>query len=340
MDEYYCSNCGACLNDQVGFDPSVGVWICTSCRMRMMDEDIYNGDTYKGVAWYCDECGALLNKQYGFSDQNDTWNCVVCGHENSITEDDIVNSQADDEANTLASSIISSFIANQERKKRKKDFEEIIWYLSKLQQVEDRKENRETLRKHWKGICLTLFITIFLIISLFGYLEYRKLTPIGISSDNLIGEEYNNVIAKLQTFGFTNIQTLPQEDLDFIDKEKENQVFSIEILGKNNFQAESKFPYDTKITVRYHELKKIKPPCTNKEAKNMYFTDVVDQFKKAGFVNIQIIEDKDVVLGWFAKHGDVEEISIDGDKKYATSTYYRPDVKIVITYHTYKSNNE
>ena len=26
MDEYFCPNCGAILNDQLGFDPDAGTW--------------------------------------------------------------------------------------------------------------------------------------------------------------------------------------------------------------------------------------------------------------------------------------------------------------------------
>lgn len=29
--EYYCPNCGAILDDQQGFEPSLGTWECTEC---------------------------------------------------------------------------------------------------------------------------------------------------------------------------------------------------------------------------------------------------------------------------------------------------------------------
>ena len=91
MDEYFCPNCGATLNDQYGFDPNGGSWTCTACGMHLMDEDVYEGDTFEGVAWYCDECGALLNRQSGFSDSYGSWQCTQCGHLNGTTEDDIIN---------------------------------------------------------------------------------------------------------------------------------------------------------------------------------------------------------------------------------------------------------
>ncbi len=91
MDEYFCPNCGATLNDQPGFDPDSGTWTCTSCGKLLMDDDIYDGDTFEGVAWYCDNCGALLNRQSGFSDSYGSWTCTDCGHRNGTTEDDIVD---------------------------------------------------------------------------------------------------------------------------------------------------------------------------------------------------------------------------------------------------------
>lgn len=91
LDEYFCPKCGAILNDQPGFDPDNGTWTCTECGQHLMDEDIYEGDTYEGVAWYCDGCGALLNRQSGFSDSYGSWICTECGHRNGTTEDDIID---------------------------------------------------------------------------------------------------------------------------------------------------------------------------------------------------------------------------------------------------------
>lgn len=91
-DEYYCPHCGAILNDQPGFDPDRGTWTCTECGEMLMDDDVYNGDSYEGVAWFCDNCGALLNRQEGFSDSYGSWTCTECGHINGTTEDDIINS--------------------------------------------------------------------------------------------------------------------------------------------------------------------------------------------------------------------------------------------------------
>ena len=90
-DEYHCPNCGAVLNNQDGFSPYDGTWTCTECYQRLMDDEIYDGDTFTGVEWRCDCCNALLNKQFCFSDSFGSWTCTECGHKNSITEYDINN---------------------------------------------------------------------------------------------------------------------------------------------------------------------------------------------------------------------------------------------------------
>ena len=92
-DEYYCTKCGAILNDQWGFDPDKGSWICTKCGHMMMADDVYAGKQFEGVAWICDDCGALLNRQPGFSDTCKKWKCTECGCVNGITSDDIIKYQ-------------------------------------------------------------------------------------------------------------------------------------------------------------------------------------------------------------------------------------------------------
>lgn len=93
MGIYYCPNCNADLEDQSGFDPSNGTWTCTVCGRCLMDDDVYEGDTYDGVAWFCDNCGSLLNRQSGFSDGCGSWTCTECGYNNGTTEDDIFDSE-------------------------------------------------------------------------------------------------------------------------------------------------------------------------------------------------------------------------------------------------------
>lgn len=48
---------------------------------------------FPDVDWYCDRCNEHLNSQSGFDDNNYTWKCEACGHKNSISRDNIYESQ-------------------------------------------------------------------------------------------------------------------------------------------------------------------------------------------------------------------------------------------------------
>ena len=93
-DEYFCPNCNAILNDQLGFDPDCGTWTCTECGKTLYGDDVEETiEKYEGVVWYCDSCGAVLNKQLGFYDSCGTWYCTECGNANSINDNEIYESE-------------------------------------------------------------------------------------------------------------------------------------------------------------------------------------------------------------------------------------------------------
>ena len=44
-----------------------------------------------GIDWYCDKCNVYLNNQSGFNTISGTWICEECGHENSVTVNNVIN---------------------------------------------------------------------------------------------------------------------------------------------------------------------------------------------------------------------------------------------------------
>ena len=46
----------------------------------------------------------------------------------------------------------------------------------------------------------------------------------------------------------------------------------------------------------------------------------------------------DIITGWFSDDGEIDNITIDGKKKFTSEDAFRPDVEIVINYHTLKKN--
>ena len=72
----------------------------------------------------------------------------------------------------------------------------------------------------------------------------------------------------------------------------------------------------------------------------MDYNEVLDLFEEAGFVNIKIEAKYDIITGWFTDDGEVEKVTVNGNKKFFESDQYRPDAEIVITYHTFKKNKK
>lgn len=344
--EYFCPNCGAILNEQIGFDPSCGVWECTACGQTLMDDDVYEGDTFDGVVWYCDECGALLNRQDDFSDIYGSWICTECGHINGTTEDDIAEEKsfAAEIGGIIGECIASAVIAakDRERKERKAQQEE-LHALEQVRQMElavKRQKRHNTWKRHKKIIIIGIVAAVLLATMAIALYETSKLIPIGYNSEELIGKNYETVSDKLAKAGFTNIRVESVEDLDILELEKENTVHQVLILGKGAFRKEARYPYDIPIIVKYHQVKKVCSPLSAKEAKGTDYEDVVYKFEQAGFINVRSEIIYDIITGWLNDVGAVEYVTIDGNRKFDTATKYRPDVEVVITYHDLKKNKK
>ena len=50
-------------------------------------------ERFPGIEWFCDRCNASLSNQPGFDDHRYTWKCTECGHNNSISSDDIYETE-------------------------------------------------------------------------------------------------------------------------------------------------------------------------------------------------------------------------------------------------------
>lgn len=50
-------------------------------------------ERFPGIDWYCDRCNSYLNIQPGFDDHHSVWECTECGYRNSISADEIYDSE-------------------------------------------------------------------------------------------------------------------------------------------------------------------------------------------------------------------------------------------------------
>lgn len=356
MGEYYCPNCGADLNEQLGFDPDNGTWTCTDCGQLLMDDDVYEGDQCEGIAWYCDNCDALLNRQPGFSDSFDTWTCTDCGHVNRITEDDIFESKEDYEnskKNSEWASIIADTISdvltyaingdedddliNDSSETNTSDFmqekEPTI-----LKPVIDKGTRKKRFRKNVKRVIFSILIVIILGGAIFCYYEYKHMTEIGYGSEQLQGQNYEKVEKIFGNEGFTNIETKKIEDLQLSDIEQDNLVTSIDLVWNDSFNAGFKYPANFPIVITYHTVMEIDVPITSEEAVGKNYKDVVKAFKHAGFSNIEVKVEYDIITGWLTDVGEVKSVIVDTEDEFDKSSSFHPNSKVVITYHDLRKN--
>ena len=172
------------------------------------------------------------------------------------------------------------------------------------------------------------------------YGEYQKRIEVGIASAATVGKKYEQIVNILEKNGFTNVQSVPRADLEYKDRSKENLVAQVIIHGKNKFEETAKFSYDSRVEVIYHTLKEIKIPVSAKAARKMNYEELEEKLREAGFVNIKTEADYDLITGWITKDGMVESISVNGDTSFKDDASYRPDVPVVISYHTFSKEQD
>lgn len=63
-----------------------------------------------------------------------------------------------------------------------------------------------------------------------------------------------------------------------------------------------------------------KTPSGSSDQKGKNYTEVIGDFEKEGFTNIQTEIIDDLILGWLVKDGAVESVSVGGDVDYSSYT--------------------
>ncbi len=326
INDCYCTSCGADLDYQCGFRPSVKNWICEECGNEMTDFEYLDINENADTVWFCDECDACLNKQIGFSEIYDEWVCDQCGHENHISEDEIYDSREEyefhqlvDGVGKMAASLIGAaaamtVIAVKQNAEREKELQR-----ERQEKEEQRKTRRRIKRKRlWSAIA------------------HNKMLKLNVQPEWCIGKYYPEVVEIFQKNGFFNVMLNTVEDLN-IDQIQEEKIVTDVSIGENrNFSADLKIRYDSDIYITIHSLKKIFPPLSSKEAKEKSGEDVAMLFRQAGFAFVEEKIIYDLTLGWLKKDGKVEEVLVGGEHRFKSDSLYRIDTKVEVHYHTFK----
>lgn len=266
---------------------------------------------------YCWKCGGRMSRS---SRERVCTNCgrTVQRHRGKISDDSGSTGESLSELLTAYMAISAAEEREQARIKSEK--------------------RREWRVKHKKEIAVTIFVVIVVALLFIGYHEIRLLIPMGYDNNSLEGLQYTEVVQLLKESGFTNIRVKEMSDLTLSREDEEDIVTEVKLLHTDKFGEFTRYPSNLWITVVYHTVE-LYPPClTSKDAKGMNYEDVIEEFENAGFINITVNVEYDIITGWIINDGEVKSITINGNSKYDYYDKYRLDAEIVITYHTLRSN--
>ena len=234
-----------------------------------------------------------------------------------------------------------SYDASSEREyQRQEELERYAAVQQRQEKARIKKEKKKAFRKkHWIGILITILLIIAALFGGYKYWEYSKLIPVGVAAENLVDMDCESVVEILKKSGFTNIHTFPLYDLEYKNRGNDGLTDQVSIADNQFFDVEDKYAYDSRIVIEYHSISRNTVPISAKQAKGEQYQDIVEQFENAGFGNIVVSVDYDLITGWINGVGEVESVSINGDTTFEQGSTFAVDAKIEIVYHDFKKNN-
>lgn len=69
------------------------------------------------------------------------------------------------------------------------------------------------------------------------------------------GDNYNSVVARYRSAGFSNIQAIPLNDLNIFSAKKNGQVESVSINGDDDFDEGDIFQKEASVVITYHSTR-------------------------------------------------------------------------------------
>lgn len=84
-------------------------------------------------------------------------------------------------------------------------------------------------------------------------------------------------------------------------------------------------------------IEKVQPPFSSSEVVKMNYKEVVEAFKKSGFMHITEDKIADIKIGVLSKEGEVESVRIGDKSDFKKSNVFDANAEVVVTYHIKKS---
>ena len=159
--------------------------------------------------YYCTNCGADLGKQSGFVPEIEGWECTECGtvyvpqkKDDKKNENEIENSENKDAELSNDSSVKEKHPKKRLFKKRDK-------------------ERKTSFFKGKKNLILGgIIASLVLTIIIMGMLLHKEKVEIGRNHDDVIGENYDELVELLDAKGFTKIIGKEMQELSYNDIDK------------------------------------------------------------------------------------------------------------------------
>ena len=88
----------------------------------------------------------------------------------------------------------------------------------------------------------------------------------------------------------------------------------------------------------HQEKNEIQVLVSSKDLKNESVENAKDILKNCGFQYVSTTNKEDLVFGIFSKEGEIESITINGNKKFSKGDWFPTDAVVVITYHGFSDD--
>lgn len=163
----------------------------------------------------------------------------------------------------------------------------------------------------------------------------KKNIQTDISADALVGNYVEYVTERIKEAGFTNYEAVPVKDIYEGSDKKIGEVEQVIINGQSRFDANTMFPYKSRIIISYHAKREIAFPISSGQGCKMTCDDLTKKLRKLGYTEIYTEGIADLVTGWIHKNGSIKYVLVNGKTKYKKGDLFNYDVKIEIAYHTF-----
>ena len=196
-----------------------------------------------------------------------------------------------------------------------------------------RRQRRQKNRKFWLILFAAMFVfSAVAVIFHKQVIDYIRMTPVGVSSDELTAMSCQDAVLELQRAGFTNIQTTVVEDLAYGDILEEGSIISITIAGTDEFSKTAEFRNNDRIEITYHAVATIEMPISSNDAIGLNYKDIQSLLAQSGFVNVKTVGVKGPPRGDVTEDGQVTNVLDSASTELLAGDKYRPDAPITIYY--------